>query len=34
MADDRKITDMELRHFTHALVLRYLKTKLKLDTGV
>ena len=34
MVDDRKIIYTELRHFDHTLVLRSLKTKLTVDTGI
>ena len=34
VVDDRKRIHTELRHFAHALVFRYLKTKLIVETGV
>lgn len=34
VADNRKITHAELRHFTHPLNIRYLKTNLTVNAGV
>ena len=34
VVDDRKISHTELRHFAHAFVFRYLKTKLVVEVGV